>query len=296
MAHRLRGAIAATVTPFTVGGRSVDVPVIGGLTAFLAEGGVDGVLVCGTTGEGVLLGIDERRRVTEGFMAARSGVRPDLGSGFQVAVHAGAQTTADTITLAAHAREIGVDGVAVIAPPYFPLDAEELLRHLVSAANAADPLPFYVYEFAGRSGYAIPPEVVVRVEADAPNVVGMKVSDAPFEAVERYLGLGLDVFIGNEPLTLQGMERGAVGCVSGLAAAFPEITAALVHERSVAAHQQVVMLRDRLAGVPFHAALKEVLAARDVLSSTDVRPPLRGLTDAERTAVTDVAREVGAVV
>lgn len=286
MTNRLHGAIAASVTPLTAGGRGVDAPAIGTLVAFLADGGVDGALACGTTGEGVLLTVAERRAVTEAFVATRP-------AGFQVAIHAGAQTTADTITLAAHAQRNGADAVAVIAPPYFPLDGEELTRHLVSAANAADPLPFYVYEFAGRSGYAIPPEVVLTVKTQAPNVVGMKVSDAPFEAVAPYLDLGLDVFIGNEPLVLAGLERGAVGCVSGLAAAFPEITAALVHDTSVDAHDQVCLLRDRLAGIPFHAALKEVLAARDVLLTTDVRPPLRGLTDAERATVLTVARELG---
>ena len=53
------------------------------------------------------------------------------------------------------------------------------------------------------------------------------------------------------------------------------------------------LLRDRLAGIPFHAALKEVLAARDVLPTTDVRPPLRALTDTERATVLAVARELG---
>jgi N-acetylneuraminate lyase len=286
MTPRLHGAIAASVTPMGAGGRTLDRQAIPGLTAFLAHGGVDGALVCGTTGEGVLLDVAERRAITESFVAARPG-------GFQVAVHAGAQTTADTIALAAHAQETGADAVAVIAPPYFPLDDDELIRHMVSAANAADPLPFYIYEFAARSGYAIAPAIVTAVNGAAPNVVGMKVSDAPFEAVEPYLGLGLDVFIGNEPLTMLGMERGATGCVSGLAAAFPEITAALVHDRDPLALEHVTLLRDRLAGIPFHAALKEVLEARDVLLTADVRPPLRGLTDAERAAVMAVAREVG---
>jgi len=288
MTTRLRGAIAASVTPLKDGGRGLDTMAVTPLTAFLAEGGVDGVLACGTTGEGVLLSVAERRTVTELFLDTRP-------AGFQVAVHAGAQTTADTVALAAHAVEVGADAVAVIAPPYFPLDDEELLRHLRSAANAADPLAFYVYEFAGRSGYAIAPSVVERLRADAPNVVGMKVSDSPFEAVRPYLGLGLDVFIGNEPLALEGMAAGAVGCVSGLAAAFPEITAALVHDRSDEAHRKVGMLRDRLAGIPFHAALKEVLVARDVLLRADVRPPLRGLTDEERTTVLGLAGELGAV-
>ena len=284
---RLHGAIAASVTPLKDGGRTLDTMAFSPLTSFLAEGGVDGVLACGTTGEGMLLSVAERRTATELFIDNRP-------VGFQVAVHAGAQTTADTVALAAHAVEVGADAVAVIAPPYFPLDEEELLRHLRSAANAADPLTFYVYEFAGRSGYATPPSVAERLRAEAPNVVGMKVSDSPFEAVRPYLGLGLDVFIGSEPLALEGMAAGAVGCVSGLAAAFPEITAALVHDRSDEAHRQVGMLRARLAGIPFHAALKEVLVARDVLLRADVRAPLRGLTDDERARVLALAGEMGA--
>ena len=285
MMRRLHGAIAASVTPMREGGRAVDVDAIEGLTRFLADGGVDGVLACGTTGEGVLLDVAERRAVSEAFVA-------HAPEGFDVAVHAGAQTTRDTVALAAHAQEIGAAAVAVIAPPYFPLDDDELTRHLASAANAADPLPFYVYEFAGRSGYAIPLAVVTRVRESAPNVVGMKVSDSPFAAVEPYLGLGLDVFIGSEPLALQGMAAGAVGSVSGLAAAFPAITASLVHERSDAAHTQVCRLRDELAGIPFHAALKEVLVARDVLVDPAVRAPLRGLADVERERVLGLSREL----
>ena len=285
---RLHGAIAASVTPMRDGGRSVDLKAIAGLMTFLAGSGVDGVLACGTTGEGMLLGVEERRAVTEAFVSSAP-------EGFAVAVHAGAQTSADTIALAAHARDAGADAVAVIAPPYFPLDDEELTRHLVSAADAADPLPFYVYEFAARSGYAIPPAVVRRVCEAATNVAGMKVSDAPFGAIQPYLDLGVDLFVGSEPLALEGLAAGAVGSVSGLAAAFPEIVAALVHERSQTAHEQVVRLRDELRDVPFHAFLKEVLVARDVLVTPDVRAPLRELTDAERARVLSLARDLSAL-
>ena len=126
------------------------------------------------------------------------------------------------MALAAHALEVGADAVAVIAPPYFPLDAEELTRHFVQVANACDPLPFYLYEFAARSGYAIPIDVIARVRERSPNLRGLKVSDTPFSAVEPYLAVeGMDVFVGNEPLVLEGMERGAVGAVSGLATRVP---------------------------------------------------------------------------
>lgn len=275
----LRGAIAAAVTPLRDGGRQLNEEAFASLVRFLVDGGVDGLLACGTTGEGILLSVDERRRTTELFLVTR----PD---GFQVAVHAGAQTTADSTALAAHAMEVGADAVAVIAPPYFPLDAEELTRHFVSVASACEPLPFYLYEFAERSGYAIPVEVIARVRERAPNLRGLKISDTPFTAVKPYLELGgLDVFVGSEPLVLQGMARGAVGAVSGLATAFPRIVSALVHERSERGHEQVSVLRDRLRHIPFHAALKEVLVARDVLMSADVRAPLRGLTHAEREIV-----------
>jgi dihydrodipicolinate synthase/N-acetylneuraminate lyase len=271
----LRGAIAAAATPLTEGGRILDRSGFAPLADFLARGGVDGVLACGTTGEGILLSVDERRRAAELFMLARP-------EGFRVAVHAGAQTTLDTVLLARHAREIGADAVAVIAPPYFPLDERELLAHLRAAAGACEPLPFYVYEFAGRSGYAIPVPVIERLREAAPNLAGLKVSDTPFDRVEPYLLEGLDVLIGSEPLVLEGMDRGAVGTVSGLATAWPEVVATLTHERSPEAHRRVTELREALAGLPFHAALKAVLGARGVPLREDVRAPLRGLTEEER--------------
>ena len=284
----LQGAIAAAVTPLLPGGAGLDEPAFEPLVRFLADGGIDGVLACGTTGEGILLSVDERRRVVERFLTDR----PD---GFQIAVHAGAQSTAETVALARHAREAGADAVAVIAPPYFPLDETELLEHLRAAAAAADPLPFYVYEFSGRSGYPTPVAVVERLREVAGNLAGMKVSDTPWSAVEPYLLEGLDVFVGSEPLVLEGFAHGATGAVSGLATAFPEIVGALVHERSTRAGEQVATLRERLGTLPFHAALKAILGARGLPIGPDVRAPLRGLTPDERERVIAAAREVGAL-
>ena len=78
-----------------------------------------------------------------------------------------------------------------------------------AAASACDPVPFYLYEFRARTGYAIPIPVVERLREVAPNLAGLKVSDQPFADVEPYLIEGLDVFIGAESLLLEGLERGA---------------------------------------------------------------------------------------
>lgn len=274
----LRGAIAAAVTPLKDGGASLDDGAVAPLVGFLAAAGLDGILALGTTGEGIMLSVDERIRATELFLSARP-------HGFAVAVHCGAQTTADTAALARHAREAAADAVAVIAPPYFAFDEASLLDHFRAAADACAPLSFYVYEFAARSGYAIPLTVIERLRQAAPNLAGLKVSDTPFPRVESYLLEGLDVFIGSEPLALEGLAHGAVGSVSGLATAFPEIIAALVHERSRTAHEKVTMLRADLGRFPFHAALKAILGWRGVPVREDVRAPLRGLGHEERSEV-----------
>ncbi len=272
----LHGAIAAAVTPLTEGGHAIDEEAVPKLLAFLAVGGVDGALLGGTTGEGILLSAIERCLLTELALAGRP-------PGFQIAVHAGAQTTAETIAIAADARERGADAVAVIGPPYYALDEEELFRHFRSAADACSPLPFYVYEFEARTGYPVPVSVVTRLRQHAPNLRGMKVSDRPIEAVEPYLGLdGLDVFIGSEPLVLAGMERGAIGAVSALASAFPDVVARLVHERSAEAHARVEAIRAAMGTMSTPAAVKAMLVARGVLTGDALRPPLRPLNDDER--------------
>ena len=129
------------------------------LTRYLRDGGVDGLFCCGTTGEGVLLTPRERRRAAELFRSACDG---------RLFVHAGAQTTRDTVALAEHAREIGADGVAVIPPPYFPLTDDALVEHLCAAAQACAPVEFYLYAFTARSGYPVPIAVVERVRERAP--------------------------------------------------------------------------------------------------------------------------------
>jgi dihydrodipicolinate synthase/N-acetylneuraminate lyase len=196
-----------------------------------------------------------------------------------VAVHCGAQTTADTVELAADAAGQGADAVAVIGPPYYALDEEALVRHFAAAAEACSPLPFYLYEFRARCGYSIPLSAIERLRELAPNLVGLKVSNQPFAQVEPFLIEGLDVFVGAESLVLQGLERGAAGAVSGLAAAFPELVAGLVRERS----GDVGPVRAVLERFPFQAALKICLGHRGVAIREDVRGPLRTLTPDERT-------------
>lgn len=268
-----RPLIVAAATPLTQDGAALDLEAVAPYAAFLERHGADGAFTCGTTGEGVLLGLDERRAVGQAFRRAISGY---------LVVHAGAQTTADTAALAAHAREIGADAVAVIPPPYFPLDDEALVAHFVAAAHACAPLPFYCYAFAARSGYPLPVEVVKRISASVDNLAGLKVSESPFERVEPYLELGLPVLIGNEPLIAAGVARGAIGTVSGMAGALPDLVREALDAADDASMHRLADVRRALeASGQFISAVKHVLRRRGVPVTTGMRAPLRPLTERE---------------
>lgn len=268
----LKGALAAALTPLRDAGEALDEAAFEPYVEFLAAGGVDGLLALGTTGEGFLLPVDQRRRAAQLFVEA-------AGGRLQVAVHCGAQSTWDTVELAAHAADIGADAVAVMAPPYFPLDDAALLAHFAAAARASAPVPFYVYEFAARSGYAVPVDVLAQLRDAAPNFRGLKVSDTPWARFAPYLLEGLDIFVGPESLIPQGLAAGAVGAVSALASAFPELVAAAVREPSSA---DLGRVRAALERFPLQAAAKLVVARRGVPMRADVRRPLRTLTEDEQ--------------
>jgi dihydrodipicolinate synthase/N-acetylneuraminate lyase len=208
-------------------------------------------------------------------MAVAETYRDALAGRGRLLIHAGAQTTTDTVALAAHARDLSADGVAVIPPPYFRLDDEALIAHFLAAAAACAPLPFFIYAFAPRSGYPVPLSVVEAVRTHAPNLAGLKVSESPMSAVEPFLTLGLPVLVGSEPLIPAAMAAGAVGSVSGMAAAHPDAVRAALDQPDAAAEARLTTLRTELdSGGRFIASVKASLAERNIGVGRAVRAPL----------------------
>jgi dihydrodipicolinate synthase/N-acetylneuraminate lyase len=282
MSGPLKGTVPAAITPLTHGAERVDEGSIPQYVDFLIEHGASGVLAMGTTGEGILLDPAERRTVMERYVEAARGRIP-------IAVHAGAQTTAQSIALAEHAASIGAAAIAVIGPPYFKLDAEGQFRHLRAVAQACHPTPFYVYELADAAGYPFDPAMLLRLRDEQDNVVGMKVSDAPWERFERYLLDGYDILVGPEALIHRGMEAGAVGAVSALASAFPDRVDAVVQNPTEEGAAGLRDLRAQIETTQRHAALKRILARRGVPVQPHVRAPLRDLDAAEQEALAKIS-------
>lgn len=275
----LQGVLAAAVTPLRDGGALIDEPAVEELVEFYVAAGLSGAMIAGTTGEGLLLSRSERERLSERFIAASRGRLPVL-------VHAGCLGTAETEALAAHAAEQAAAAVAVGAPPFFSLDEPALVAHFQAAARACAPLPFYLYEIRTHAGYAIPVTVVEHLRESVENLVGMKVSDPTFAELERYLLPGFDILVGAESLLSAGLEAGAVGAISGIAAALPRHVVAALADPSDRG-SSVGPLRAGLERYPLHAAAKLALIAQNLAIEDCVRPPLRRLTPAERTRLED---------
>ena len=202
----LHGTVAAALTPLRSAGSGLDEDAVGPYVDFLVAAGLAGLMTLGTTGEGILLHVDERKRVTDLFLDA-------AGGRLMVAAHCGAQTTADSVALAEHAASAGADAISAIGPPYFQLDVEAQYRHLRAIADACAPAPFYIYELAAAAGYRFDPAMLIRLRESCDNVRGIKVSDTPWESFSRYLLDGFDVLVGPESLIERGMTAGAVGAI-----------------------------------------------------------------------------------
>jgi dihydrodipicolinate synthase/N-acetylneuraminate lyase len=269
---------AAAITPLKDGGSKIDDSGIAEYVRFLAQARLDGVMVTGTAGEGLLLSGAERRQVAERFIAAAP-------PGFRTLVQCGAQTTSETTDLANHAAAVGAAGVLVICPPYFPLDAAAQHAFLGAAAAACAPVPFGVYELAQASGYAVSHDVIRTLREEHPNFEMIKISDVPWENFSAYLRHDLRAFCGPEGLIGSALQGGAVGVISALAAAFPNEVVRAVHERDEDQFVLVQQLRACIDHFPRQAALKALLCERGVPIEETVRPPLRALTSGERAAV-----------
>ena len=111
------------------------------LAGWLVEKGISGLYLCGTTGDGLLLSMDERRGVVEAVSAS-------VGEQVPLMVHVGTLATRDAINLAGHAAGLaGVSAISSLGPIYYPLPWRDQLNHLSTIAEVTD-LPFYPYLFS----------------------------------------------------------------------------------------------------------------------------------------------------
>lgn len=280
----IHGVFPALLTPFTKGGAKVDYDRACALALRLAKQGVHGVFVCGTTGEGPLMSLAERKQLLEEVVGA-------AGKRIKVIAHTGCFDTASTIELTQHAAKVGAAAAGVVTPGFYTFDDESLYRHFKSVADSAQGFPVLLYNIPGCVKNVIKPALVIRLANTVDNIVGMKDSGgsiASFNEVLLGAPSGFAAINGVDEYSMQALVAGGSGCVSSTANVVPELFLAIYNAVRKGDLKKAWQAQEKLcrACALFHygalvARYKEGLRLRG-FDPGYVRPPQRELTADER--------------
>ena len=212
------GLGVALITPFTAHG-AIDFAAVAKIVDNLIEGGVDYILVLGTTGETPTLTTDERKALIR-FVRDRVAGRVELMVGI------GGNCTHDVVKTLRTWDLRGYDAVLSVNPYYNKPNQEGLYQHFTAIAEAS-PLPVMLYNIPGRTGVNMAPETIARLATDCDNIIGVKEASGNLEQMEQIKALTPSNFLlisGDDGLTVEVVKRGGVGVISVLANAYPAET------------------------------------------------------------------------
>jgi 4-hydroxy-tetrahydrodipicolinate synthase len=195
--------LTAIVTPFRADG-SVDLDSFRRLARHLVEHGSDGLVVTGTTGESPTLSDDERFEL---YAAALD----EVGDRATVVAGTGTYDTRHSVHLTERAHELGVDAFLVVTPYYNKPPPRGIVAHFEAVAAVTDK-PVVVYNIPGRVVLNLEPETIAEL-AEIGNVRAVKQANDDLEQARRIVGLGLDLYAGDDDLILPFLELGGIGGV-----------------------------------------------------------------------------------
>ena len=225
MIEKLKGLGVALVTPFTSSGE-VDYPALDRLVDYVIEGGVDYLVVMGTTGETPTLTLPERVAVLRAVKARNAGRLP-------LVVGVGSNDTARVVELIDQTNLDGVDAILSVTPFYNKPSQRGLFEHYKYIAERS-PRPIILYNVPGRTGVNMEAETTLRIARECPNVVAIKEASGNLEQIRSLIEgapEGFLVISGDDSLALPIMKAGGVGVISVAANAFPRYFATLIGEQ-----------------------------------------------------------------
>jgi 4-hydroxy-tetrahydrodipicolinate synthase len=295
----LTGAFTALVTPFTRNG-DLDEPAFGRILRHQLDGGIDGLVPCGTTGESPTLEPVERERLIELTVAAARERFGSTGRTTTVLAGTGTNDTRSTIAATRRAAALGADAALVVAPYYNKPDQRMLEAHYRAVADDGH-LSVVVYNVPGRTGTNVDADTLLRL-AEHPRIIGVKEASANLEQIMTVLRdrpAGFTVLSGDDSWTFPLLALGGDGVVSVASNEVPGVMAGLcaaarAQDLATARHlheRHLDLFRVNFVSpnpVPVKAALAEMGLIEDVL-----RPPLLPLADTQRTRLRAILGDLG---
>lgn len=272
----------ALVTPFRED-ESIDFPALEALVEAQIQGGVSGLVPCGTTGESPTLSEEEVREVVRVTVKVANG-RASVLAG------TGLNSTKGTCARSRMVETLGVDGVMVVVPYYNRPSQDGLVEHFCKVAESVQ-TPVVLYNVPGRSAADLSVDSLLRIAERAPRVVGIKEATGNVlraQEIARRCGDRMRIWCGDDALTLPMMAVGAEGVISVTSNVFPKEVSNMVravvqrdHEAARTRHFRLLPVHEAMFMEPSPAPAKAVLAARGRMKEV-VRGPLSGMTTAGR--------------
>lgn len=281
-----RGVFTALVTPFTEDGSHVDFGAFERLLESQLDGGVAGLIPCGTTGETPTLSDEEQREVIRRTVTFAAGRLPVMAG-------TGSNSTKKTIELSNAAFELGADAVMVVMPYYNKPSQEGMLRHMQLVASAVRG-PIFLYNIPGRTGVDLSVETTLRLIEEFPNIVGIKDATGTVFSCQGVLASAkrrFAILAGDDALALPMMSVGATGVISVTSNLYPRQVSEVLNdyfagrlEAAQAKNLKLFPVHRAMFCEPNPQPVKAALALKGVMHAT-VRPPLVELGAASRALV-----------
>ncbi len=283
------GLTVAMVTPFR--GGAVDLEGTARLVDFMLEGGVEVLLVSGSTGEAATCTVEERRKLWA-FVKERAKGRAPVVAG------TGTNNTADSIALTRMAEELGLDGALVVTPYYNKPTPKGQVAHFTAIARSTR-LPLMLYNVPGRTATNTLPEVFEQL-ADVPNIVAVKEASGILDQASAIRArTRLTLLSGDDSLTLPMIAVGATGVVSVAGQVAPAPMRRLVDAaragkiaEAEAAHRGLLPLFKALFLESNPGPVKFLLSAMGLIEN-ELRLPLVPVEPATGTRILEAARACG---
>ena len=219
---KFRGTGVAIVTPFK-NDSSIDFAALGRMVNHVIGGGVNYIVVMGTTGESATLTKDEKKAIISYVVEVTDNRVP-------LVVGIGGNNTQEVINCVRHTNLNGVDGILSVAPYYNKPNQRGLFQHFKAIATSC-PIPVIIYNVPGRTSCNISSDTCIELATECENIVAVKEASGDIAQIMRIIRNKPDSFSvisGDDMMTLPIIAAGGSGVISVLANAFPAATSELV--------------------------------------------------------------------
>ncbi|HEM6309853.1 TPA: dihydrodipicolinate synthase family protein [Streptococcus suis] len=266
------------------------------LVQYFIDKGVQGLYVNGSSGECIYQSVADRKQILEAVMEVAKGKLTIIN-------HVACNNLKDSVELARHSEELGVDAIAAIPPIYFRLPEYSIAAYWNGISAAAPNTDFIIYNIPQLAGVSLTPSLYKEMLKN-PRVVGVKNSSMPVQDIDTFVTLGGEnyvVFNGPDEQFLGGRLMGAKGGIGGTYGAMPELFLRLnqlIADKDLETARQLQATINTIIGKlvsghgHMYAVIKEVIRINDGLDIGSVREPLTALTEADLNIAQEVAQVI----